>query len=106
MSPDSPSSYRWLSSERVRIKIPQSFDGLERLHAVEAPRELQDIGARITRLRERLRTGDADMAPDEIQAAIDRAEEKRHALLQQQPAATQSAKILKMPPQAAHLARW
>ena len=41
--------------------------------AVEVPAELQVLGERITRLRERLSAGDPDMEADEIQAAIDRA---------------------------------
>ena len=73
--------------------------------AVEAPRELQELTARITRLRERLKAGDPDMPADEIQAAIDRAEAKRQVLLEQQPAARHSAKVLKMLPQAAQAAR-
>src|SRR6185437_5461524 len=40
--------------------------------AVEAPRELQELAARIERLRERLQHGDPDMTADELQAAIDR----------------------------------
>ncbi|GFE80267.1 hypothetical protein GCM10011487_22670 [Steroidobacter agaridevorans] len=35
------------------------------------PRELQELDARLDRLRERLRTGDPDMEPDEIRAAIE-----------------------------------
>jgi hypothetical protein len=69
--------------------------------AIEAPRELQELTARITRLRERLKAGDPDMPADELQAAIDRAEAKRQALLDQQPAAKHSAKVLKILPQAA-----
>lgn len=46
----------------------------------EQPRELQELNARIERLRERLKRGDADMTPDEIQAAIERAEAKAHEL--------------------------
>jgi hypothetical protein len=46
-----------------------------------APAELQAIDARLERLRERLTTGDPDMEPDEIQAAIDRAEAKRRELV-------------------------
>jgi site-specific DNA recombinase len=71
----------------------------------EAPRELQDLTARIVRLRERLRAGDPDMAADELQAAIDRAEEKRRGLVDQQPAAKQTAKVLSMLPKAAEAAR-
>jgi hypothetical protein len=79
-----------------RIKAQQE-------RAAEAPKELQDITARIERLRERLRKGDPDMTPDEIQAAIDRAEEKRRELEAQQPAARQSAKVLAALPKAAEL---
>jgi hypothetical protein len=39
-----------------------------------APVELVELNARLSRLRERLVNGDPDMALDEIQAAIDRAE--------------------------------
>src|SRR5882724_11801938 len=39
--------------------------------AIEVPRELQELRARIERLRQRLKQGDAHMATDEIQAAID-----------------------------------
>lgn len=73
--------------------------------AVEAPRELQELSARIERLRDRLKLGDPDMAVDELQAAIDRAEAKRDELLNQEPVAKQSAKILKMLPKAAEAAR-
>jgi site-specific DNA recombinase len=73
---------------------------------VELPRELQELTARIARLRERLRAGDPDMASDEIQAAIDRGEDKRQELLGQQPAAKkQSAKVLNMLPKPAETAR-
>ncbi len=73
--------------------------------ATEAPRELQELGARIDRLRERLRKGDPDMPTDEIQAAIDRAEAKRAELQDQQPEAKQSAKVLAMLPRAAEMYR-
>jgi hypothetical protein len=67
---------------------------------------MQELTARIARLRERLRAGDPDMASDEIQAAIDRAEDKRQELLDQQPAAKkQSAKVLNMLPKPAETAR-
>jgi hypothetical protein len=73
--------------------------------AVEAPRELQDLTARIERLRERLQKGDPDMTADEIQAAIDRAEAKRRELQDQQPEVKQSAKLLSILPRAAELYR-
>ena len=78
---------------------------LQETQAVEAPRELQELSARITRLRERQRVGDPDMPADELQAAIDRAEAKRQELLDQQPVAKQSAKVLNMMPRAAEAAR-
>jgi site-specific DNA recombinase len=77
----------------------------QQVKVVEAPRELQEITARIGRLRERLRNGDPDMPADEIQAAIDRAEAKRQDLLAHEPAAKHSAKILAMLPKAAEAAR-
>jgi len=73
--------------------------------ATEMPRELQELDARIVRLRERLKQGDPDMAADEIQAAIDRAEVKRRELEAQQPNAIQSAKVFSMLPKAAALYR-
>ena len=48
--------------------------------AAEAPKVIQDITARILRLRERLKHGDADMTPGMIEAAIAHAEEKRREL--------------------------
>jgi hypothetical protein len=42
--------------------------------AVFAPQEIRELIARIDRLRARLRAGDPDMASDEIQAAIEKAE--------------------------------
>lgn len=72
------------------------------LTAAETPRELQELDAR---LRQRLKLGDPDMATDELQAAVDRAEAKRRELVEQQPAVKQSAKVLRMLPKAAELAR-
>jgi site-specific DNA recombinase len=71
--------------------------------AIAAPMELQELAARIERLRERLLKGDPDMPADEIQAAIDRAEAKRQELAAQLPEAKQSAKVLSFLPRAAHL---
>lgn len=73
--------------------------------AVEAPKELRELVARIERLRERLRTGDVDMAPDEIEAAIGRAEVKLRELQARQPSAKESARVLSMLPRAAELYR-
>ena len=54
-------------------------------------RRLEELGAevvevrkpeeRLARLKERLRRGDPDMEPDELHAAIERAEAKRRELL-------------------------
>lgn len=73
--------------------------------ATEAPKELQELAARIERLRERLRKGDPDMTADEIAAAIERAEGKRRELEQQQPAARATAKVLTMLPRTAEMYR-
>ena len=98
-----------LSPERVERKAKE----MQRLYAERAkaaasrseaaPKELQEIDARIGRLRERLRHGDPDLEADELQAAIDQAESKR--LLATQPEAKQSAKLLTMLPRAAALYR-
>jgi site-specific DNA recombinase len=71
----------------------------------EAPRELQELIARIERLRERRRRGDPDMAADEIQAALDRAEGKRLELEAALPDAKASAKVLSILPKAAEMFR-
>jgi DNA repair exonuclease SbcCD ATPase subunit len=100
-----------LSPERVQRmakEIQRSYLEAARAtqaRAAEAPRELEDLAARIERLRERLRRGDPDMTGDEIEAAIDRAEAKRRELQNQQPAAKQSAKILSMLPRVAEAYR-
>jgi site-specific DNA recombinase len=73
--------------------------------ATEAPQELRELAARIERLRERLRKGDPDMTPDELQATIDRAEEKRRELEAHQPSVKASAKVLSVLPRAAELYR-
>jgi hypothetical protein len=61
--------------------------------------------ARIERLCERLQQGGPDMTADEIQAAIDRAEEKRAELQDQQSAALPSSKVFTMLPRAAEAYR-
>jgi hypothetical protein len=98
-----PESVKQITADMMAYFSEQSR--AQEAQAIEAPRELQELSARITRLRERLKTGDPDMPADELQAAIDRAEAKRKALLDQQPAAKHSANVLKMLPQAAQAAR-
>jgi septal ring factor EnvC (AmiA/AmiB activator) len=69
------------------------------------PREIQELDARITRLRERLKTGDPDLAADELQAGIERAENKRRELLDVRPAERENARVLALIPRAAELYR-
>lgn len=69
------------------------------------PAELQALDARIVRLRERLQRGDPDMTPDEIQAAIERAEAKRRELAAAQPTAKSGARLFAALPRAADLYR-
>jgi hypothetical protein len=76
-----------------------------RARAIEAPKELEQITARIERLRERLRQGDPDMPPDELQAAIERAEQRRRELGEATVGVLASAKILSLLPRAANLYR-
>jgi hypothetical protein len=74
--------------------------------ALEVPRELQELAARITRLRERLKSGDPDMQADALQAVIDTAEAKRRELQVQQLGATlPMTKALANMPRAAELYR-
>jgi len=101
-----------LAPERVaRMAKEMQRDLLERIHrakvrAVEQPHELAELDARIARLRMRLTSGDPDMTPDELQAAIERAERKRQELAEARPAETrEAAKILTILPNAAELYR-
>jgi hypothetical protein len=73
--------------------------------AVETPQELEDLAARIERLRGRLRRGDPDMTHDELQAAIEKAEEKRRELQEQQRGLKSPAKALANMPRMAELYR-
>ncbi len=65
------------------------------------PEEIRALDKRIERLQDRLIIGDPDLEPDELQLAIDAAQRKRRDILDAQPAARQSAKILTMLPKAA-----
>jgi site-specific DNA recombinase len=64
--------------------------------STEIPHELQQLDARLVRLRERLQRGDPDMEPDELRAAIEKAEAKRRELMELQFAASDSAKVPSM----------
>ena len=50
-------------------------------------------------------TGDPDLEPDELQLGIDAARRKRKELIESQPAAQQSAKVIAALPQAAQAYR-
>lgn len=83
---------------------------LERLRVLEArdvdsPRELQELSARILRLKERLRCGDPDMTGDELQAAIDRAEMKWRELQSQAGPGRSMSKLFATLPRGAELYR-
>jgi site-specific DNA recombinase len=66
----------------------------------QRPAEVIELERRITRLQERLKAGDPDMASDEIMAVIEKAQTKRAALLETQPEAKRHAKILQALPGA------
>jgi site-specific DNA recombinase len=88
-------NWRWrLSGRQAQLREPdrvrkmiremQSFlaDQLQEraFRSAEIPQELQDLEARLERLRRRMAGGDPDMTADELQAAIERAEVKRRQL--------------------------
>lgn len=106
----SPVRQDLLSPERVDVMARE----MERYYAermrhesrsAQSPAELQQLDARLMRLRERLQRGDPDMEPDELRAAIDKAEAKRKELIDAQCDASESAKVLSMLPKAAALYR-
>jgi hypothetical protein len=107
-----PVNAKLLDPERIaRIAKEMQDYYVERVRAKQAevaelPRELQELAARISRLKDRLRHGDPDLTADEPQAAIDRAEAKRRDLQQNQRGiADQPPKVLAMLPRAAELYR-
>lgn len=69
------------------------------------PHDIQELDARITRSRERLKAGDPDLMADELQAGIERAENKRRELLDARPADRENARVLALMPRAAELYR-
>jgi site-specific DNA recombinase len=100
-----------LSPERTQRMVKEMqasyIEHLRTLQArvTEQPKELQELTARIERLRERLKRGDADMTPDEIQAAIERAEAKARELQGLGSAAMPAMKVFAMLPRAAEAYR-
>jgi septal ring factor EnvC (AmiA/AmiB activator) len=94
--------------ERMAAEIRVAYS--ERMREIAAraetlPHEIQELDARITRLRERLKDGDPDLMADELQAGIERAENKRRELLDVRPAERENARVLALMPQAAELYR-
>lgn len=88
---------------RMAAKLQKQFNDLRAepgRRGVDAPRELD---ARLDRLRERLRKGDPDMEPDELQTAIDRVHAKRQQLAVSLQPADGTAKVLAMLPKAAEM---
>ena len=100
-----------LAPERVdRMAQEMRAAYAERMREIAAraetlSREIQELDARITRLHERLKAGDPDLAADELQAGIERAENKRRELLDARPAERENARILALMPRAAELYR-
>lgn len=100
-----------LAPERVaRMANEMRAAYAERMRTLAAraavlPRELEELDARIMRLRERLKAGDPDLTPDELQAAIDRAEAKRRQVFDVQPTERENARVLAMLPRTAELYR-
>jgi len=75
-----------------RGKLPQHSSGIERPRYPLPWLELEPNAKALPRVDgfrySGLTGGDPDLEPDEIQAAIDKAEQKRRELLETQPAAT------------------
>jgi DNA invertase Pin-like site-specific DNA recombinase len=94
-----------LSPERVN-RMAQEIEErwkkrIQELAEKSTPEGVQALDARIKRLEERLSAGDPDLEPDELQLAIEAAQRKRQELIDAQPAARHSAKILAALPNAA-----
>jgi site-specific DNA recombinase len=89
-----------LAPERVDRMAQEMYAAYaERMREIAAraetlQREIQELDARITRLHERLKAGDPDLAADELQAGIERAENKRRELFDARPAERENARVL------------
>jgi hypothetical protein len=89
--------------ERMAKELQAAFlksQRAEHTKATQAPTEMKAIEERIERLRGRLRHGDPDLAPDEIEAALAKAEEKRRSLLTTR-SSPEGARAIAMLPSAA-----
>ena len=89
---------------RIVTEIQKQLNAalLERERRADArPAEIVSITDRIERLRTRLAEGDPDLEPDEIEAAIAKADAKRKELMQAQPEAQEVKKLMTLVPNAA-----
>jgi len=92
--------------DRMAREIEARFEERVReLSEKSSPVEIQALDARIERLYDRLSAGDPDLEPDDLQLAIVAAQRKRKDLIDAQPAAIQSAKIIAALPKAAEAYR-
>jgi hypothetical protein len=73
----------------------------EKTETARRPAAVAELDARITRLQDRLKNGDPDMAPDEIMAIIEKVRAKREDLLSAQDDSKRNAQILHALPVAA-----
>lgn len=96
----SPDRVRRMAQEMQKLYSERAREAASRLDSL--PDELRQHDARIERLRERLRSGDPDMTPDEIQVAIEKAEGKRAQLAAVTDIGSQ-AKVIALMPRAAEL---
>ena len=86
--------------ERMAKELQAAFmkgQSAEETKASRVPAEIQAIDERIQRLRARLRGGDPDLAPDELEGALAKAEEKRRSLLSAPSVAGVSRAIAMLP---------
>jgi hypothetical protein len=101
----------FLAADRVRLMAREYQREYTRLlreseaRAIELPREVQALDARIARLRERQRVGDPDVTADDLQTVIDRVVTERARLDAAAPAAVQLAKVVAMLPDVAERCR-
>jgi site-specific DNA recombinase len=89
--------------ERMAKELQEAYlkcQRSEQSKAAQVPAEVQAIDERIERLRTRLHNGDPDLAPDELEAALSKAEEKRRSLLNA-PSMANGARVISMLPGAA-----
>jgi len=92
--------------DRMAREIEARFkERIQELSEKSTPAEIQSLDARIERLHEKLAAGDPDLEPDELQLVIDAAQRKRRELVNAQPEARYSAKIIAALPKVAEAYR-